>query len=804
MNTISHLAQAFRPVRRAPFFTAVVVATLGLGIGGATAVFSVSDAVLLRPLPYHDPGRLVHLMETTEVEPGDGRELSWPDFVDVRQMQGVFDGVAGYGYAGGFRIDGDDGPGRLDGATVTGDFFDVLGVAPVAGRAIRSEEEAPGSPRVAMLSHAYWTSRYGGREDAIGSTIRLEGLDVEIVGVVPADFHFAPAGTPDLWVAMVPSEMQRERRYMHWIKPVARLSDGVTIDEARLAASALARAFHEPDPTRGAPAIAIVPLAEQIVGKTRPVILPLLAAGLLALLIAIANVTGLIVARSTARQSEIATRVALGGTRARIVGQFLVEGLVFGALGAVAGIALARVTTSFLLDAIPDGIRATMPYLADAGRGAAPVAFAIVATLAATCAFGTVSALHAERIARTSVASGARVVATGNRMRAGLVTIEIALALALVVVSGLLLRSASAVVSADPGFDRRNLLTMEVELPRSHDDSPEGQVLKFDRIIERLEGREGVSSVALVSRMPLSGFGDTGTPTLAGRPEPGERVSANLRSISEGYFETMRIPTLDGRAFTRDDTAERPLVAVVSESLATKLLPGGRVIGERMRFNFIEGDIEIVGVAGDENVGALDAQPEPMVYFPYRQDGGGSLALVARTTVEPGRLAPILAADIRAIEPAALIHSVQSMEELIASSQALFRRQYPLKLIGGLGALALLLAAVGVFGVMAYSVALRRRELGIRVALGAGRLALFGQVLRHATLMGAVGIASGIAIAWPLTKLVSGLLFGVRSTDVATWLSAAAVIGVTSIVAALGPAWRASRTDASEALRETA
>ncbi len=799
---------ATRALLRQPGFTLVAVVTLALGIGANTAIFSVIDATLLRSLPFRDPGRLVHLWETKPSRDFERREASYPDFLDWRaQSAEVFEGLAGYTGRPVTLADAGEAT-RARGAAVSSNFFELLGVSPVAGRTFVGGEDGLEAKRVAVLGHGFWQRRFGGDAAAVGREVTLDGQAFTVVGVLPADFHFALLGDTEVWTPLAPTPDIASRRYMHWLKVVGRLKEGVGLEAAQAHLAAVASRTERDDPgAHAGVGLRGVVLQDEFVGPVRPVLFVLLGAVGFVLLIACTNVANLLLARSAARQKEVAIRSALGASRWRVVRQLLTESVLLSLAGGAAGLVLALWGVDLLVSLIPAGQLAQMPYLRSLALSRDVLLFAVGLSLLTGVLFGLTPALSASRAdlqgalkegGRSTVSRGSR------RLRDLLVVAEVALALMLLVGAGLLMKSLVTMLRVDPGFDARNLLTMRVALPPTRY-SEDGKAARFyDETLRRLSAVPGVRGAALTSNLPLAGDGGTGTPQVVGRSTPAsELTEAHLRTVSANYFEVMGVPLVGGRAFDARDDAAAPGVLLVNKTFAERVFPGEAAVGRRVTFRFSpDTQFEIVGVVGDEKVLSLDARTTPVIYFHARQGPDSTAAFVVRTEgADPLALAAPVRAEVRAVDSEVPVFAVQTLEQMVAGSRASFMRRYPAYLTAVFACVALLLALVGIYGVVSYAVAQRTHEIAVRVALGARTRDVLRLVLGHGLLLALGGIALGAVGALALTRLISGLLFGVSAADPAVYGLVALLLAAVAVIACLVPARRATKVDPMVALR---
>ncbi|MBV8856406.1 MAG: ABC transporter permease [Acidobacteria bacterium] len=800
---------AVRTLLRQPGFAAVSVLTLALGIGANTAIFSVIDAALLRPLPYREPERLVHLWETKRSRDFERREASYPDLLDWRaQGQEVFEGLAGYTPRPFTLADAGEAT-RTRGAAVTANFFDVLGVSAAAGRTFFEGEDGLEGKRVAVISHGLWQRRFGGERGAVGREVTLDGQAYTIVGVLPAAFNFALLGDTEVWTPLAPPPEVAARRYQHWVKVIGRLKQGVTLEGAQAHLATVASRIERDDPgAHAGVGLRAVPLREEFVGSVRPVLFVLLGAVGFVLLISCTNVANLLLARAAARQKEVAIRAALGASRWRVVRQLLTESVLLSLAGGAAGLVLALWGVDVLVALIPAAQRTQMPYLQSLSLSRDVLLFATGLSLLTGVLFGLTPALSASRTdlqgalkegGRSTVSRG------GRRLRDLLVVTEVALALVLLVGAGLLLKSLVTMLRVDPGFDTRGLLTLRVALPPARYPEGDKAVRFYEEVLRRVSAVPGVRGAALTSNLPLAGEGGTGTPQIVGRSTPAaELTEAHLRTVSANYFEVLGVPLVAGRPFAERDGANAPPVLLVNKTFAERVFPGEDPLGRRVTFKFTnEKQFEIVGVVGDEKVTSLDARTTPVIYFHSRQDSYfDSAALVLRTDApDPLALAPAVRGEVRALDPEVPVYAVQTLEQLVAGSPAAFLRRYPAYLTGVFACVALLLALVGIYGVVSYAVAQRTHEIAVRVALGARSRDVLRLVLGHGLLLALGGIALGALGALALTRLISGLLFGVSAADPAVYGLVALLLAAVALLACLVPARRATKVDPIVALR---
>ncbi|HLJ51263.1 MAG TPA: ABC transporter permease [Bryobacteraceae bacterium] len=818
VNFIENLWQdlrfGIRLLRQSPTFTVVAVLTVALGIGANTAIFSVVYAALLRPLPYAEPDRLITLGEVRRQEDSSGQltSASWvasyPDFRDWRQQSKAFASLAGFD-PDGFTLRGAGEPESVPAVEVTPNFFHTLGVQPFLGRDFAPGEDQPSGPHVAILTYGFWKSRFGGDPHVIGRSIQLDSNSVTIAGILPPDFEFAPRGNGQIWVPLHISNGLASRRNLRWMRVIGRLAPGSTpaqaAKEMELIGSHLAAEYPQEN---GSLRLVIAPLRDRIVGMLQPLLLVLFGAVGFVLLIACANVANLLMARATRRRREFAVRTALGAGRRRLISQLLSESVILAACGAALGLLLARSGTVLLIAAIPEAMLNTMPFLRDAGVNPMVLAFLLCATIITAVAFGITPAFEAStRDAAGALKDEARSSAgrTSTRLRHALVITEIAFSLVLLVGAGLMVKSLTALLNRNPGFDTRRLLTFSVFLPdASYPKDPDA--IRFNReFSDRVRVLPGVAGIATISIIPLTGGGNTIRFVNEGRPVPtGQESESSIRNISAGYFSLMGIPLVQGRFFNDSaDAATAPQHIIVNQAWAKRYLPGEDPIGKRIRFTFSPKQTfrEIVGVVGNIADAGLDSPEEPILFVPYLQGPDSFITYVVRTLGDPANSIGALRSTLRSTDPQLIMIQPTAMEQIISQSQSVFLRRYPSVLIGSFAVLALILAAVGLYGLISYSVSQHMRELGIRIALGAQPSDVIRLVLGEGARLALIGLGAGILAALGLTQLMRSLLYGVSPLDPLTFATVAGLLLLVAFVACYIPARRAIRTDPIAALR---
>jgi predicted permease len=795
------LSYALRRLRQSPGFTLVAVATLALGIGATSAIFSVVNAVLLRPLPFPEPDRLVRVAQTWEGRPA---VYSPQNFLDVEAQATSFSGIAAIDTSG-VTLTGRGTAARLEGAEVSASFFDVLGVRPLHGRGFVGGENEPGHEKVVVLGYALWRDRFGADPGVVGRTVSLDRQPHVVVGVAPPGFRY-PEET-EIWKPLEYDQRFRSNSRGAWyLNVVGRLREGTTVETARQEVSTiagrLARAYPADDEGVGG---TVIPLLDATVGESRRALLVLLGAVGLVLLVACVNVANLLLARIAVRETELALRAALGAGRGRLVRQLLTESLVLAVLGGAAGLLLSLAIVDGLLALQPQGV----PRLAEVSLNRTVVGFAAALSLLTTVLFGAFPALQtSRRTAAQALRQGSRGILPGGRggLRGGLVVGQIALAMVLVAGSALLLRSFALLRRVDPGFRTENALAFRVSLPDSAY-ADDARLLSFhDELQRRLAALPGVRSVGAVTSLPLTDSRFNISFTVEGRPElpPAQQPSMEVRIATPGYFQTVGISVRRGRGFSEADGPEAPQVVVLSESAVRRYFPDEDPIGRRIRLGLGRGrgpkaGGEVVGVVRDVKELGLGAPSPPEIYVPYAQFPLHSMDVVLRTDVEPRSLAAVAERTVHSLDAELPVARVATLDQVLARSVS-EPRFYAL-LLGSFAGTALFLAALGLFGVTSYAVAQRTRELAVRVALGAKREELLRMVLGEALVLASAGVAVGLASALLLSRVLSGMLYSLSPRDPVTLGGVALLLLATTLLAGYLPARRATRVDPVIALR---
>ncbi|MDX2030629.1 MAG: ABC transporter permease [Blastocatellia bacterium] len=785
-------------------FTLIAVATLAVGIGGNTAIFTVVDAALLRGLPYRAPERLVHLFEVTPQKEFPQREFSYPDYQDYQRNE-VFEGVAAYTGGGGV-LTGRGEPQRIFAPAASANFFSVLGVEPMLGRTFREGEDKPGAERVTVLTYGMWQRMFGGDSAVLGQPLTISGNVYTIVGVLPPGFQFAlrPA---DLWLPYQPTPSQMTRRGMHGSNLIGRLRPGISREQAATSIGAIAsRIEQEHAESHAGTGILLVPLQEQVTGAVRPMLLALLGAVAFVLLMVCANVASLLLARAISRQKEIAVRAALGATRGRVIRQLLTEAAMLSLLGGLGGLLVASWGLDALVAALPDVQLNAMPFLKSLRIDGAILGFAFGLSLLTGLVFGLVPALQASKQdLHEALKEGGRASGGGarQRLRGALVVTQIALAMVLLVGAGLMLKSLWRLLQVDIGFDPQNVLTMTLALPAGKYAEPERVIAFHEQLRARIEALPGVHGVGAVDRLPLLP-GNTTRFLIEGEPAPppGQEIEANFRVVDMGYFQTIGVPLFKGSLFSALDKADAPRTVIINRTLAEKMLGGRDPVGRRIVFpGFPDQTTEIVGVVGDVKITGLDQSIKPVLYVPFLRNAPTMTSLVVRTATNPDGLTDAVRNECRRLEPEALLFNVQTMQTLMNNTPAVFFRRFPALLTGIFAAIAMLLASMGIYGVVSYSVSRQIHEIGVRMALGARVSDILTMILKQGLSLALLGIAIGTAAALGLMRLLGSLLPGVSASDPATFALVAGLLLLVSLLACWIPARRATRVDPMIALR---
>ncbi|HEU5459964.1 MAG TPA: ABC transporter permease [Pyrinomonadaceae bacterium] len=816
MNTLlQDLQYGLRMLLKHPGVTAIALITLALGIGANTAIFSVVNAVLLNPLPYREPARLVSIWENV---PTHGRWRAAPaNFFDWKKQNTVFEDVAAFGGATA-TLTGDGDPAQLSGTRVSSGYFPVVGIEPMLGRTFLAEEHERGKNEVVILGHSLWQSRYGGDRNVIGRSVSLDGRAYTVVGVMPAGIYPVRPATAghlefgeelqDFWMPMVFSPEFASYRGAHVLGVVARLKQGITIEQARAEMDAIgARLAQEHAANRGE-GIIVNQFMNEVVGNVRPALFTLLGAVGLVLLIACANVAGLLLAQHAGRSKEIAIRVALGAGRARLVRQFFLEGLLLSLFGTVAGIALAALGTKVLLQFVPAGV----PRLAQVGLDLRVLGFTMLIALGTCLIFGLVPAWQASKPdLQTALEQGGRTSGPGAsrlRFRQMLVVFQVSVAVMLVIGAGLLIKSFWLLQRVDPGFEAEGVLSAGLTLPVSKYSEPNLINNFHKQLLERISAVPGVKTATIAYDAPLQSNW-TDSVEIEGRVLPADSrpESANFIPVGPDYFDTVGVKLAAGRKFTPLDDQDHPGVALVNESFVKHYFPNENPLGRRIRPGPPARiwdqqrltSFEIIGIVRDVKLAGLDAPSEPAYYLPASQAPLGDMTLLVRTTTDPLSIVGAVRQAVWSVDPNQPISNVSTLEKVVDDSIA--QRRLNMLLMGLFGGLAMLLSAVGIYGLLSHAVTQRTQEMGIRMALGAQVSDLLKLVLRQGMTLALAGVAIGVAGAFVLTRLIRGLLFGVGPNDAMTFIVVACVLTIVALLACYIPARRATKVDPLIALR---
>jgi macrolide transport system ATP-binding/permease protein len=803
-NVLLDLRFALRQFGRNPAFAATAVIVLSLGICAASAIFAFVDAALLKPMPYKDSPRLVAVNESSSTFPR--HDLSYLDYLDWKRINRAFASLDVY-IGNGYLLKTPEGVEPVNAATVSAGFFETLGVTPALGRTFRTGEDLPSAPQTVILTYPFWQKRFGGKRDVIGQALVLSGEQYTIIGVLPADFQFAPRGNAELWTHLHAVAGCQTRRSCHDLDGIGRLKEGVSIPAAFAELKIIAKRLEQqyPDSNRGLSAN-VEPLSNIVVGPLQPVLLTLMGGVLLLLAIAIINVVSLLLVRSETRRQEMAVRTSLGASRRRIVMQFLTEGIVLVAASMALGLAAAQAATSLLLKLIPAGMIVYAPYLNGLGVNMHVLAFAsVIALLSALCFAVTPLLLTSNHDPHAEMTKGGRWSAglSWRRLGSKLVIVEFATALVLLVSAGLLAKSLYFLLHVDVGFQPDHLAAITVAALDAHYANDAQQIALGRRIVTEMSALPGVRAVALTSTLPVTCNCNTDWIRVVGKPFDGRHEDVLERDISSGYFRTVGAKLLRGRYFADAEDQSKPNVAIVNQAFVNKYFPGEDPVGRQI------GDIklspkslrQIVGVVENMREGSLVDDIWPAEYLPYNQDPNTFFYVVVRSWQDEHAILPKLSAMIHGRDPNVGTSEETSFSDYIKNSLPAYLHRSSSWLVGSFATLALILSVVGLYGVVAYSVGQRRREIGVRMALGAQKKTVYRLVLGEAGWLIGFGIVAGVLASMAVSKILQQALFNVRPWDAATLAGVSALLAIAALLATFAPARRAAQVNPVDALR---
>ena len=789
---------SLRSLLKRPGFTAIALLALALGIGANTAIFSLVNAVILQPLPYRDPDRLISVYGTRNRSTQGS--VGPTDFLDYRSQNKTFEQFAASGSMMlPMNLTGSGEPERLNASIITGNYFDTFGVRPALGRGFSLENEKTGQDHVTVLSHAFWQTRFGGDPNIVNKTINLDGKAYEVLGVMPAEVVLPQPA--QLWVPInFDADPEMKMRNARFLRGIGRLKEGVTLDQAQTDTDLIAAQLEQqyPDSNTGW-SLRLIPLREILVGGSRTMLFILFGAVGFVLLLACANVANLLLVRAAARQKEIAMRTALGASRLRIIRQMITESLLLAIFGGALGALLAVAGVKLLVSLGEDNI----PRTANVKIDATVLAFTLLISLATGLLFGLAPAIRTMKenlvdALKDGIRGGSEATVK-NRTRSLLVVFESAIAVMLLIAAGLLIRSLVALQNVDPGFDPNNVLTLRVDLPRQKYNTPEKASNFFEQLETRVAGLPGVEAVGLITDLPLSGEARDMPYRVEGRPATSDIAFVDFRRVNKNYFSAMRIPLRRGRNFTEQEVRQSDKAIVVSQAFVDSVFPNEEALGKRLIiWSGIRNEpYEIIGIVGDTRYQSLQGEPSATMYVPTRELL--FVNLVIRTQGDPLSLVGGVRKEVNALDPDQPIAAIRPMTEWVAMSAAGAR--YRTTLLGLFALLAMILAATGIYGVMSYSVAQRTQEIGVRMALGARPLDVLKLVVRQGMMLALIGVVVGLAGALALTRVMSSLLFGVTERDPITFVAVAALLIVVAFISCFVPAHRATRVDPLIALR---
>jgi putative ABC transport system permease protein len=801
---------ALRKLIKSPTFTIVTLLTLVLAIGANSAIFSLINAILLRPLPFNNPDRLMVLWATSQ-EGGKSEGFTSPlNFVDWQSSSQSFEEIEAFRYWA-MNVTGDAQPERVWGARVSGGLFNMLGVNPKIGRAFVQEEDKPGKDNVVVISHGLWQRRFGSDPNVLERQIPLNGRSYNVIGVMDSDFQFPVKGLvpiltqtqAEFWIPLA-FDNEQAANPGRVLVVVGRLKEGVSREQAQSEMGSIMSRLEQQYPVFNSGwGVRVTPLQEQIVGGVRPTLLLLSIAVGFVLLIACANVASLLLARGATRQKEIALRAALGATRTRLMRQLLTESVVLSLLGGLLGVVLSFWCVRALVAVSPD----VVPITSEVKIDATVLGFGFLISLLTGLVFGLLPALETSRLNLNQLLKEGAKELMGSphriHLRSILVVSEVALASLLLIAAGLMIRSFLRLQQVDPGFNPEKILTMQLDLPLSKYRERKQRVAFYDAVLARLEALPGVEKAGAVSTLPLGGEEEENAFIIEGRPLPpsGQPPMVPSRAISPNYFQTMGIPVLQGRPFELRDNLDAPGAAIINQSMADRFWPGEDPLGKRISLGGSSTWRTIVGIVGDVRHADLSAQAKPEMYFPYLQMPLPFMVMVVRTTIDPANMIGTVRTQTLEVDKDQPVSNIKTMDQLISASVS--RPRLRTLLIGLFAAVAMVLAMIGVYGLLSYSVTQRSREIGIRMALGAQRSDVLKQIMKQGITLALVGIVIGAVLALVLTRVLGSMLYGISTTDPFTFALVSMALACVAMIATYIPARRATTVDPMVALRES-
>ena len=813
MSLLHDLGYSARTLLKHPGFVITITLILALGIGANSTIFSVVNAVLMRPLPYDAPDRIVMIWESNQSKAVPRSIVSPANFLDWKEQNNVFDHLAAFRFWY-YTVTGNGDPERYQGARVSASFLPLLGVKPLLGRNFRPEEEEVGHDHVVILSHALWQSRFDGDPNIIGQLLTIDGEPFTIIGVLPASFRFIRVlnAELELWmpISFTPQQLTREDRS---ITVYGRLKQGVSLAQAQAEIDSITRRLEQQYPeTNSGWAAQVNNLHEQTIKPIRPLLLILMVVVGFVLLIACANVANLLLARATTRQKDVAIRLALGSSRSRLMRQLLMENLLLALLGGAAGLLLAYWGMRVLNVILPDRV----PHLEKLSIDLRVLGFTLLVSLLVGVIVGLIPGLRASGLNLSdALKEGGRALSEApsrRRLRNLFVVLEVTLAVPLLIGAGLMLRSSLLLQNIDRGINLKNVLTMQISLPKAKYSTAQQTAAFYQQALLRIQSEPGVQSASAVNFLPLTNLGDATSLTIEGRnPAPsGQEVTASYRVIDQNYFRTMGIPLLRGRFFTEQDNDESHGVVMINQTMARRYWPDEDAVGKRLQPHFPAAKVPwrpestnswltIVGVVGDVEEDGLNDQRSAEIYMPYLQNPSSQMNLLVRSTSDPLRLVPAVRRQVLAVDKDQAIYNIKTMENVFSESIA--APQVVTSLLATFAAVALILAALGVYSVMSYSVAQRSHEVGVRIALGAQHQHVLRLILGQGLKLVLVGVGLGVTAAFAVTRVISNLLFGVTATDPPIFVAVPLLLIAVAMLASYFPARRALKVDPIIALR---